>query len=527
MNYTTTENGALSLNTPDSTRVNDGRVSIFFRAVRGLNNEKLIEYLNKASVEDIVDTFVLVFNLRDCRGNLGKGEREMARIGFAWLLLNHPRKFLRVFDLIEGYGRWDDLLYLFPNTLKINTSLMEYDTRVGDEELVKTIQGDIVKYVCSKLVEDKILMTEGKPVSLLAKWLTTERTGFDKKYRIVRTICEEMGITEKQYRQDYISPLRAYCNVVERYMCDGKWDEIEYSKVPSCAMNKLKGVFERHSPDRFAEYKNMLSKGETKVNAKQLMPHELVKDMREKGEADEICIAQWKVLQEELEKLGVFHNVLVVVDVSSSMHTPGYLPIDVAIGLGMMISPNIGGYYKDTMITFQDNPSFVRFSKDLDLYEKYRAVEDMGWGGSTNLQRVFDKILDDYKADRFMKAEQPKKIFIISDMQFNQIEAGASCSNSWSDRWGSNITTNFEEIDKKYNKVGLERPDIIFWNVAGSYEDFPVSVHDSGTVMISGFSPGIMSAVMKGKEISTESIMKEVLNDDRYKKIRDRLDFIG
>ena len=107
MNYTTTENGAISLSTPDKTRKTDGRVSIFFRAVRGLTNEKMIEYLNKASVEDIVDTFVLVFNLRDCRGALGKGERDLARTGFCWLMLNHPHRFMRVFDLIEGYRRWD------------------------------------------------------------------------------------------------------------------------------------------------------------------------------------------------------------------------------------------------------------------------------------------------------------------------------------------------------------------------------------------------------------------------------------
>jgi hypothetical protein len=39
-----------------------------------------------------------------------------------------------------------------------------------------------------------------------------------------------MGVTLKQYRKEYTTPLRQYLKVVERYMCDRKWDEIEYSK---------------------------------------------------------------------------------------------------------------------------------------------------------------------------------------------------------------------------------------------------------------------------------------------------------
>ena len=45
-------------------------------------------------------------------------------------------------------------------------------------------------------------------------------------------------------KKQYTSPLRQYINVVERYMCEKNWDKIDYSKVPSCAMKRLKKAFE-------------------------------------------------------------------------------------------------------------------------------------------------------------------------------------------------------------------------------------------------------------------------------------------
>ena len=110
--FITTSNGALSISTPDSSLKTDGRLSLFFKAVRCIKDDKLFKYLEKASEEDIIDTFIICFNVRDPRG--GKGERDIGRKMFTWLFLNKPEKFEKVFHLIPEYGRWDDLLYLFP-----------------------------------------------------------------------------------------------------------------------------------------------------------------------------------------------------------------------------------------------------------------------------------------------------------------------------------------------------------------------------------------------------------------------------
>ena len=102
----------------------------------------------------------------------------------------------------------------------------------------------------------------------------------------------------------------------------------------------------------------------------------------------------------------------------------------------------------------------------------------------------------------------PKKMFIISDMQFDH-----ACDNK----------TNFELIEEKYQKSGYVRPQIIFWNVNGSSSDFSVSVSDNGTALISGFSTSIMKSVLEGKDFSPYSIMRITLDDTRLQQVKSRL----
>jgi len=77
-------------------------------------------------------------------------------------------------------------------------------------------------------------------------------------------------------------------------------------------------------------------------------------------------------------------------------------------------------------------------------------------------------------------------------------------------------STNFQEIDRKYIACGYKRPDIVFWNVCGSSNDFPVSVSDNGTALVSGFSPSIMSSFLNGNNFSPYLILRNVLDSPRF-----------
>ena len=490
--YTTTWNDALSYSTPDLSGEKEGRISLFFKAIRGCSDDKLYEYLKKSSKEDIIDTIILCFNIRDCRG--GKGEREIGKKVFTWLFFNHTSLFYQIYMLIPEYGRYDDLLWI-----------LAQNHITKDQE---NVQEAILQFYINQLINDKKSMLEGKPISLCAKWCPTENDSDDRKYKLVDKICKEMGISKKVYRKEYLSPLRSYLNIVEKFMCENRWDEIEYSKVPSCAIKKLKKAFEKHSPCLFAEWKAKLNKGEVKINASQLYPHELIKEIRIKNNCDEVCKAQWEKLVTLAEELGVLEDCIAVCDVSGSMETPDFLPLDVACGISILLASVCKGEFHNQIITFSEKPSFFTLEEG-DLLQKYNHIRNAKWGLSTNIQEVFNMILKRCKKANVPPEKMPKKIIIISDMQFNVCE-------------GQNLT-NFELIQKKYSKSNYTRPNIVFWNVNGSSKNFPITVDDNGTCLISGFSPSIMKSVLETKEFDSYSIMRTTLDSERYKKVKDIL----
>lgn len=518
-----TWNGALSLSTPDISGKASGRLGLLFKTVRDLNIPRLYEYLRKAANENLTDTFLLGFHIRDCRG--GKGERNLGRRALVWLFINYPDEFDCVAQLLAEYGRWDDLMTLWPKVLDLsNIQLvrLNYCSNIeGESELecLRKRQNSFVDIMAKQLVNDHAKMEEGNPVSLCAKWAPTEKDSLDRKYKVVNTLCSAMKITPKCYRTKYTTPMRQYLNVVERYMCENRWDNIEYSKVPSCAMKRLKKSFEKHSPKIFTAWKEKLQKGKVTVNAKQLYPHELVNEIRSKGTSDIVCEAQWKILENDVKKLGCLKDSVFICDVSSSMesclngnaindHSVSHM--DVAIALSLIGSNAVDGPFHNNIITFHEFPTFHVVS-DGSLYERWNELRNADWGCSTNIQASFDLILEQACKYKLSQEDMPKRLFIISDMQFNV------CSTDH---------TNYQEIELKYSKFGYKRPQIIFWNVCGSSIDFPVSVNNDGTALISGYSPSVMKAVLNGTDFSPYTVLRETLDTERLKPVRDALSIL-
>lgn len=83
-----------------------------------------------------------------------------------------------------------------------------------------------------------------------------------------------------QYRKKCLSKLRAKLNMVETNMCSQKWNQIDFSKVPSRAMKKFNKAFAKHDATRYQDWLSKLSAGDksVKVNAKTLFVHEIVSE---------------------------------------------------------------------------------------------------------------------------------------------------------------------------------------------------------------------------------------------------------
>lgn len=483
-----TENGAMSLSTTGSKCLD-----FYFKTVRKITQDTSLNLLSDAWNEDPLSALKLVFHTRDCRE--GKGERQIFKWCCEWLAQNQKKHLIHNLKYIPQFGRWEDLLWL-----------LDSDNEVSN--MVANMYSNQIK-------EDKYNMMLGKPVTLCAKWAPTEGKKHDKKLNAVVKICAALKCSKQYYRKQYISPLREYINIVEKLMCSQKWSEINYSKVPSNAMNKLRKAFCKNDAQRFSKYQEKLKNkdSDVKINATTVQPHECIREYMRKieqnqinqslGETNEMNIydqileSQWDEITKRTQTLGTFKNSIVLSDVSGSMNGE---PMEVSIALGILISSLTEQSFKNKIITFETKPKLHNVTGDT-LREKVENVMKMDWGGDTNLEAVFDLILSNAKFHNLTEEQMPSRLYIISDMQFNSIN--------------NNDITNFELIKQKYNESRYKMPQIVFWNVRGSTSDFTNKHTDADVAMISGFSPSVLKNVVSGDDFNPIGVLKNIINDVR------------
>lgn len=455
-NVTLTDNGMVT----NPTSLNKC-VDLFFSigSMRGKSKDKVVNLFNEAYNENPLVASKILFWVRDVRG--GAGERDVFRNVISFLTTNSPQTVRKNIGLIPEFGRWDDVLVL-----------------LGTE-----LEDDMFSLI-------KTALSNGD--GLCAKWMPRKGVVANKLRKLFRT-------TPKQYRKMLVE----LTNVVESKMCAGDWESIDYSKLPSLAASRYQKSFNKNDNERYNEYKKSLQDGTAKVNAGAVYPYDIVKSMNMGGDVI-VSEKQWESLPNWME--GSVERILPVVDVSGSMGVevggnPNLSCMDVAISLGMYISERNEGSFKDAFITFSNNPQLQYLTGTLSerLYQLRRA----DWGMSTDLEAVFNLILNQAKMNNVPEDNMPTKILILSDMQFNQATRRDSLGAQ-------------SMIEAMYEEAGYTKPDIIYWNLNAKGGNFPVEFDKNGTALVSGFSPSILKSLLGGKNMTPESIMMDTVNDDRY-----------
>ena len=471
----TTANGALS----NSTTCN--AVLDFFSkcgALRGQETNALI-YFKKAFGENETLALRALFYMRDIRG--GQGERDNFRFIIQWIATNHKEAIIRNLIHIPVFGRYDD----FYSLVKI-----------------PEVSNEVLTLMKKQFEEDIAAAKEGKSVSLLGKWLKSENTSSKESRELGKITRKFFGLKRDTYRKS-LTLLREKIDITETLMSQQKWDLIEYESVPSCAMKLYTKAFAKNDKSRFVDYLNDVKSGKKTIKASTLYPYDIVHALFNtqvsRTELDSLQ-SQWNALPDYL-KNSTEKNGIVVCDVSGSMYGR---PIEVAISLALYFSERNTGTFKDSFITFSVKPELVKVVGS-NLREKINNIARAKWYYTTDLQSVFDLVLKVAVDNNTKEEDMPSKIFIVSDMQFNQ----AAPDNS---------KTNFEAIDEKYKAAGYKRPVLVFWNVNAS-SDSPVRKDEKGTFLVSGCSPSILKNAMNTKALTPIDLMLEVLNSERYSKI--------
>lgn len=463
--YGKTENGA-------DTFTRSGSLLLDFYAQAGAmrnNKEEALELFKRAFAEDNEKAVRILFYLRDVRG--GQGERDLFRICLEWLGNEEKEVFEKIVNFVPEYGRFDDLFF---------------DNDKCFEILKETLKKDELS----------------ETPSLLAKWLPTINASSAKTKAKAKFLAEKLGFNSIAYRK-LVRDIRKKLAVVEEKMSAKKWGEINYSSVPSQASRIYKNAFKKHDEERYDKFIEKATKGEVKINASTLYPYQIYNSVN--NDYSETLEALWNQLPDYTQG----KNALVVADTSGSMRGD---PMSVSISLALYFAERNKGQFKDYFISFSHEPKLHKVVGK-NLRDKMRSIE-LGDVANTNIQKVFELILNTGLQNNVPQEEMPETIYIISDMEFDQ------ATNDYEYGYGrTKKVTNYDAIKSKYAESGYKLPNIVFWNVdARSGKNLPVQQDESGVALVSGFSPVIFKMAVENK--TPEQVMLDTINSERYNKIK-------
>ncbi len=404
---------------------------------------------------------------RDVRG--GSGERELFRSILKHLEKTDTEAAKALLKKVPELGRWDDIFVFETKEMK---------------SAAYTMLGDALR----------------EKNGLAAKW--TPRQG-----PVAVEIREFFGMSPKFYRKSLVEMTK----VVETQMCAKEWDAINFSHVPSVAASRYKKAFNRNTPT-YAAYVASLVKGdnpEVKVNAAAVYPYDVLKG-RINSYGVSFDKTEMDLVQKQWEALPNFvgdANILPLVDVSGSMTCPAgkntkLSCLEVAVSLGLYLADKNTGKFKDTFLTFSNKPELLHLKGNIN--QKIDQMVKSKWEMNTDMIAAFKKILEVAVKGNVPQEEMPSMVLILSDMQFDQcVEYDDSA---------------LQAIERTYRNAGYEMPKVVFWNLNSSYGNAPVKFNESGTALVSGFSPAIVKPLLSGdmNSFTPEAVMLKTIMDDRY-----------
>lgn len=578
--------------------VGDQRLAFFFKLVRGLSRDQLKTFiqniLNEArkrrdageEIQGYVDLFVLAFQTRDI--GEGKGERQLFYWFITEMMMIFPDTTKGLIKLLpqHNFGSYLDLNKMYKMlTEDIQVEETRY-CRDGKDRAtqMENLRSHIIDIYVQQLTIDldtlnsiEALQTRmasatgteletlrkqfnSLSVSLAGKWAPREGSANAAMAKVIALNIFGPSATSgkstqmRTYRK-MVARLNRFLNTVETLMCDpeGRFHEIRPGSVPArclkicrkAFMNQTKSGDERSTKaDRRRCAQNfethmqrvIADPSKASVKAKNLMPHELVREFMCYGASSDLTLeAQWKSLVQSLKELGSLGNMIALSDVSGSMSGK---PMEVSIAMGILLSELAAPAFRDRFITFHENPTWHKLPSDGSLKEKVASAKRASWGTSTNFGAALQLVLDACVKHRVPNDEvKGLTLAVFSDMQFDTAEGSGGYYRSSTNE---PFKTKYQKIAAAFKRAGYyDRdtgeaivPQILFWNLSGDTLDFPSTADTPGVAMVSGFSANGLKAFMSG-DIHSAQIetpydeMRKQLDAERYDPVRQVIADIG
>ena len=470
--------------------------------------------------EDPINSLKYLLYLRDITEGLG--ERDTFRyLFFRTILYTGMVELLNV--NLENYGRWDDYVELY---FKTTSSLRAYYdkknpiSRDRNYYVLNRMKETIVNIISERLLKDKSVLSyksnDKSPiekVSLLAKWLPSVKTSSKETMNKAKKLAKVLGMSEREYRNT-LSMIRSYLDVVEVKMSSNYWGNIDYERVPSKANLIYSTAFLRHDKERREAFLDKVKLGTASVKTNTLYPYEVIckylkfmKTNYQQIVLDESLEAIWQTILDNTEY--DLEDTLVIRDGSSSMtrnvvNSTGLEKMDVADSITLLAADKCKGCFHNKFITFSAKPEFVDISKKNKLYyqlEYLRSFDDY----NTNIEAVFDLILKTAISNNLSQEDLPKRILIVSDMEFDDWSLGGFFTDK----------TVLEHISDKFNSHGYKLPKLVFWNITSVSTKYATKKNENGLIFVSGFSKSVFKMVISD-ETDPDKALYSILNTPRY-----------
>ena len=522
-------------------------------ANRGLElpyiQEKVGAILATGQMQDLKDLVVLTYHIRDIRG--GKGERDI----FYHLLSTLPPNFAKAtLKLVPEYGFWSDIVKKEIVFGPFKAEILEIVKAQWDKDWALYEAYQVTKANWGKNPTD-FLQGDSPPkpsVSLLAGHLPRQDKSTPKEMVVAfaNAITGFTGVKALTIYRKRCSVLSAFCRPTESRMCQDHWDELVPSEIPGRALKKytkallnqpVRGAHGRKAPsqdpdriataERFAEHFARAARGEAKVNGSDtVFPHELVMkvwlhhkhasvlSLEELNAVD----AQWIAIVAPYKASGRLGRMVAMSDLSGSMEADHAFTVSLALGL--LISECNTGHFKNSLFTFHDNPTFHRFTTN-SIVERVKECMALPWGGSTDFQKCYNLMLDQMARFIVLEGEEPTDLVCLTDMGFNE---AVGHSYGYAGHRGAGHQTHFQILRNAWTTRTTTMgknwtcPRIVCWNLRAQYKDFQATAQEDGVVMISGWSPSMLKALItNGFDAFTPAAMLRVILDaPRYDLVR-------
>jgi hypothetical protein len=195
--------------------------------------------------------------------------------------------------------------------------------------------------------------------------------------------------------------------------------------------------------------------------------------------------------------------------------------------------------YSDFISTFDP----TRVGQELRLHEKVKLMLASPRGGNTDFISAHELILQKCVENKISDSDMPSKIFILSDMQFDNFYKNCTKSsiNFKNKPYSINVhsqQTIHESLSSAYYSAGMNSigspyklPQQIYWCLRSDTTGFPVQTDTPNTQMISGFSSSLLRLFLLEENVPSEheppspwDTFQKAINNEHYRFIKELLD---